>query len=151
MSGAWSVMERVAKMAEPDNVLGVERIPWHPAKHMVVALFYDRKSQAPRPNDVKHLIAMAMHPNEEVSELAFDALFMDFDEHVRWVAAQMAMDLCVHHAFEVGDDGRRDHSANQKARRDSKASALRRLKAKKADPLRGRSARMGSIASTAPV
>ncbi|WP_321341593.1 AAA family ATPase [uncultured Cohaesibacter sp.] len=133
---AWSVMDRVAKMAEPDNLLGVERIPWHPAKHMVIALFHDRKSQAPRPNDLKHLIAMAMHPNEEVSELAFDALFMDFDEHVRWVAAQMAMDLCVHHAFEMGDDRRRDHDANQKARRDNKARTLRRLKAKKTDPLR---------------
>ncbi|MGJ0452980.1 MAG: AAA family ATPase [Methylocystis sp.] len=132
---AWDVMSRVAKMAEPANVFGGERIPWHPAKHLVVALFHDRKSQTPRPNDVKHLIAMAMHPNEEVSELAFDALFMDSDRHVRWVAAQMAMDLCIHHAFEMGDNGRRDHSANQKARRDSKARALRRLNAKKPEPL----------------
>ncbi|WP_319774679.1 AAA family ATPase [Breoghania sp.] len=132
---AWDVMDRVVKMAEPASVFGGERIPWHPAKHLIIALLHDRKSPTPRANDVKHLMAMAMHPNEEVSELAFDALFMDPDEYVRWVAAQMAVDLCIHHAFEMGDDGRRDHSANQKARRDAKARALRRLNAKKPEPL----------------
>lgn len=132
---AWNIMDRVVKMAEPANVFGGERIPWHPAKHLVVALFHDRKSPTPRPNDVKHLIAMAMHPNDEVSRFAFDALLADPDEHVRWVAAQMATDLCIHHAFGMGDDGRRDHSANQKARRDSKARALHRLNAKKLEPM----------------
>ncbi|UES43656.1 NACHT domain-containing protein [Roseibium aggregatum] len=132
---AWDVMERVAKMAEPADVFGGERIPWHPAKHLIIALFHDRKSPTPRPNDIKQLIALAMHPNQEVSELAFDALFRDPDEHVRWVAAQMAMDLCIDHPIVIGDDGRRDHSANQKAQRDSKNLALRRLKAKKIEKL----------------
>lgn len=132
---AWDVMDRVAKMAEPANVSGGERISWHPAKHLVVALFHDRKSATPRANDVKHLIAMAMHPNDEVSEFAFDALLADPDDHVRWVAAQLATDLCIHHAFEMSDDGRRDHSANQKARRDSKARAFHGLKATKPEPL----------------
>lgn len=133
---AWSVMDRVAMMAEPDNVVGVERIPWHPAKHLVVALFYDRKSQTPRPTDLKHLMAMAIHPNEEVSELAFDALFMDTDEHVRWVAATMAIDLCVQHRSKLRDDVRRDKSDNERERRDSKARALRRINTKKVNTLR---------------
>ena len=132
---AWDVMDRIAKMAEPANAFGGERIPWHPAKHLVVALFHDRKSSTPRPNGVKHLIAMAMHRNDEVSEFAFDVLLADPDEHVRWVAAQMSTDLCIHHTFEMSDDGRRDHSANQKARHDSEARALRRLNAKKLEPL----------------
>lgn len=135
LAWAWDVMDRVAKMAEPAKVYGGERIPWHPAKHLVIALFHDRKSKTPRPNDVKHLIAMAMHPNEEVSELALDALFLDVDEHVRWVAAQMAVDLCILHAFEMDNGGKRDYSANQKARRDTKARTFRRLNAKKTDPL----------------
>ncbi|MCQ1573481.1 AAA family ATPase [Neorhizobium galegae] len=131
---AWDVMDRVAKMVEPAK-FGGERIPWHPAKHLVIALFHDRKSPKPRTNDVTHLIAMAMHPNDEVSELAFDALLGDPDAHVRWVAAQMATDLCIRHAFEMSDYGRRDHSANQKARRGSEARALRRLNATKLEPL----------------
>lgn len=132
---AWNVMDRVAKMAEPANASGRERISWHPAKHLVVALFHDRKSPTPRADDVNHLIKMAMHPNNEVSELAFDALLADLDEHVCWVAAQMATDLCIHHTFEMSDDGRRDHSANHKARRDSEARALNRLNIKILEPL----------------
>ncbi|MEO8683266.1 MAG: hypothetical protein ABI414_00335, partial [Devosia sp.] len=132
---AWTVMDRVAKMAEPANAFGMERIPWHPAKHLVIALFHDRKSARPRADDLKHLIAMTMHRNEEVSALAFEALLRDNDEHVRWVTAQLAVDLTIHHSFEVGDDGQRDHSANEKARRDSKVRALRALKTKKTEPL----------------
>lgn len=147
---AWNVMDRVAKMAEPANIFGGERIPWHPAKHLVVALFHDRKSLAPRTNDVKHLIAMAMHPNDEVSELAFDALLADLDEQVCWVAAQMATDLCIHHAFEMSDEGRRDHSANQKARRNSEVRALRRLNATTLEPLTT-IPRLGFTAATATI
>lgn len=132
---AWNVMDRVAKMAEPANAFGGERIPWHPAKHLVVALFHDRKLPTPRPNDVKHLIAMATHRNNEVVDFAFDALLMDPDEHVQWVTAQMAMDLCIRHAFEMGDDGQRDHNANQMARHESKARALRRLNTTQLEPL----------------
>ena len=127
---AWNIMDRVAKMAEPANIFGGERIPWHPAKHLIIALFHDRRSPTPRANDVKHLIAMVMHPNDEVSKLAFDALLADLDEHVCWMAAQMATDLCIHHAFKMSDDGRRDDSANQKARCDSKDRALRSLNTK---------------------
>lgn len=132
---AWDVLERVAEMAEPANAFGGECIPWHPAKHLVLALNHDRKALAPRPNSVKTLIAMAMHLNEEVSELAFEVLLTDPDEQVQWVAAQLAIDFSIHHAFEVSEDGRRDHSANQKARLDSKDRAFRRLDDKKLEML----------------
>ena len=90
---AWDVMGRVAVMAEPEDEFGGSIIPWHPARHLIVALVHDRRSTRPRSDTVRRLLELTAHPNDGVAELAFRGLFLDSDEHVRWVAAQLAIDL----------------------------------------------------------
>lgn len=74
---AWDVMARVQAMKEPDDIFGGAKIPWHPATRLVIALHHDRRSASPRADSAERLLKLALHPLDNVSELAFDALFAD--------------------------------------------------------------------------
>jgi len=82
-SWAWSVMDRVLEMREPEDYRR-SKILWHPSSHLISALFNDRKSGAP---SSASLIRLAIHANEDVQAMAFRALFLDPDPHVKWTAA----------------------------------------------------------------
>jgi hypothetical protein len=123
---AWDVMGRVAVMAEPDGFRG-SKIPWHPANHLVAALVHDRRSNAPREDSAARLFELTAHSMDDVAQLAFRGLFMDSDDHVRWVAAQLALDLCFYYRFRKGKNGDRDHTVDRNARKESLARALERL------------------------
>jgi hypothetical protein len=120
---AWDVMARVEAMKEPRDVYGGSKIPWHPATRLVIALHHDRRSASPRADSAERLLKLALHPLDSVSELAFDALFADRDEHLRWVAAQLAVNLCIVHRGEFKEGGW-DQAPDRKARTDSLAAAL---------------------------
>jgi hypothetical protein len=62
-----------------------------------------------------------------VAQFAFSGLFMDSDEHVRWVAAQLAMGLSLYYRFEIKENGDRDDTVDRDARKQSLARALERL------------------------
>ena len=124
---AWDVMERVAAMREPKDTFYGSKIPWHPANHLIVALVHDRRSGSPRQDSVRRLFELTVHPICDVVQLAFSGLFMDSDEHVRWVAAQLAMDLSLYYRFEMRENGGRDDMVDQDARKQSLARALDRL------------------------
>ena len=70
---------------------------------------------------------LTAHPIDEVAQFAFSGLFMDSDEHVRWVAAQLAMDLSLYYRFEMKENGDRDDTVDRDARKQSLARALERL------------------------
>ena len=123
---AWDVLARIEAMTENPETFSGSIVPWHPKRRLVVALFHDRQSEAPRADSVERLMKLALHPLNVVSELALEALFSDKDEHVRWVAGQLALNLCTVHSGEKGNAW--DHSSNEKARADSLASALAALK-----------------------
>ena len=131
---AWDVMDRIFVMKEPDDVFAGSIIPWHPANHLVVALFHDRRASIPRKDTAQRLVKLTAHPNEGVAQNAFSALFRDSDEHIRWVAAKLAMDLSIYHDVEISDDGTRDNTGEQNARKQSLACALRCLKKKTPTP-----------------
>jgi hypothetical protein len=124
---AWRVMERIAAMAEPRDSFHASRIPWHPANHLIVTLVHDRRGSSPRADSVRRLFDLTAHPNIEVAQFAFQGLFLDSDEHVRWVAAQLAMDLSLYYRFKIKSNGQRDNTANLNARKESLARALARL------------------------
>jgi hypothetical protein len=124
---AWDVLARIEAMAENPETFSGSIIPWHPKRRLVVALFYDRQSEAPRADSVERLMKLALHPLNVVSELGLEALFSDTDEHVRWVAGQLALNLCTVQGGESKGNAW-DHSANEKARADSIARALTALK-----------------------
>jgi hypothetical protein len=127
---AWEVMARVEGMKEPDHVYRGAKIPWHPATRVVIALHHDRRSASPREDSAERLLKLALHSLDSVSELAFDALFADKNEHLRWVAGQLAVNLCIVHRGEFKEDGW-DHAPNQQARADSLAGALSALQKSK--------------------
>ncbi len=131
---AWEVMARVEAMKERDDVFGGAKIPWHPATRLVVALHHDRRSAAPRPDSAERLLKLALHPLDCVSELAFDALFSDKDEHLRWVAGQLAVNLSIVHRGEFKEGGW-DHTADRRARSGSLAAALAALKKRDNGPM----------------
>jgi hypothetical protein len=112
---AWDVMARVEAMKEPGDVYGGARIPWHPATRLVIALHQDQRSASPRANNAERLLKLALHRLDSVSELAFDALFADKDEHLRWVAGRLAVNLCILHRGEF-KEGRWDQGPNDKAK-----------------------------------
>jgi hypothetical protein len=124
---AWDVMARVEAMKEPDGVYGGAKIPWHPATRLVIALHHDQRSASPRADSAERLLKLALHPLDSVSEFAFDALFADKDEHLRWVAGRLAVNLCIVHRGEFKEDGW-DQGPNDKARQDTLAVALAALK-----------------------
>ena len=88
---AWDVMRRVASMREPKDEFHGSKIPWHPANHLIVSLVHDRRSSPPRKDSVRWLFELTVHPIDDVAQLAFRGLFMDSDEHMRWVAAQLSV------------------------------------------------------------
>jgi hypothetical protein len=120
---AWEVMARVEAMREPDDVYGGAKIAWHPKTRLVIALHHDRRSASPRPDSASRLLRLALHPLESVSDFAFDALFVDKDEHLRWIAGQLAVNLCTVHRAEF-TDAKWDREPNRKARAESLRAAL---------------------------
>jgi hypothetical protein len=120
-------MGRVAVMTEPKDVFGGSKIPWHPASHLVGALVHDRRSSSPRKDSLRRLFELTAHPIEGVAQLAFSGLFMDPVEHVRWVAAQLVMDLSIYYRFEMKENGERDDTTDRSARKQSLARALERV------------------------
>jgi len=124
---AWNVMERVLKMREPSDFYG-SKIPWHPSFHLISALFHDRKSGASRSDSSANLIRVASHPNEDVQIMAFQALFMDPDSHVKWVAAHFAFDL-AHYIDPIRNEEtlERDNTEDRKAREAALTKALHAL------------------------
>jgi hypothetical protein len=124
---AWNVMEQVLKMREPNDFYG-SKIRWHPSFHLISALFHDRKSSAPRSDSSAILIQLAGHPNEDVHITAFQALVMDPDPHVKWVAAHLAFDL-AHYINPIQNEEtfERDDTADREAREAALAKALHAL------------------------
>lgn len=119
----WDVMARTEAMKEPDDVFGGAKIAWHPKTRLVMALHHDRRSTQARPDSSARLIKLALHPLDNVSEFAFDVLFADHDETVRWIAGQLAVNLCTAHRGEFTDAGW-DREPGRKARAESLAAAL---------------------------
>ena len=134
LAWAWNVMSRIERMAEPERFPG-SKIPWHPTNHLIVALVHDRRTTSPRADSVQRLLKLTAHPLEDVSQLAFTGLFMDADDHVSWVAAQLAMDLSIRRRISVGNRGKPDDSANQLARQQSFARVVANLESATATPL----------------
>ncbi|MCP3468499.1 hypothetical protein [Bradyrhizobium sp. CCGUVB23] len=95
---SWGVLARIETMLENPDKFGGSIIPWHPKRRLAVAVFHDRRSETPRADSVERLMKLTLHPINVVSELAFEALFADKDEHGRWVAGQLAMGLCIVHS-----------------------------------------------------
>jgi hypothetical protein len=131
---AWDVMARVEAMKEPEDVYGGAKIPWHPTTRLVIALYHDRRSASPRADSAERLLKLALHPLDSVSELAFDALFADVDEHLRWVAGQLAVNLCIVHRGEF-KEGRWDQAPNRKARAEGLTAALAALRKQENGPM----------------
>jgi hypothetical protein len=131
---AWDVVAKVEAMNEPPVHFSGSIIPWHPKTRLVVALRHDRRSATPRANSAARLVKLALHPLDSVSHLAIYALFGDKDEQVRWVAGQLAVNLCIVHRREFKDGGW-DHAPNDKARADSLAAALAALKSAAVGPM----------------
>lgn len=131
---AWDVMTRIEAMSEPPTLHGGSKIPWHAKTRLVIALFHDRRSTRPRADSAERLIKLALHPLNSVSELAFTALFADKDEHVRWVAGQIAVNLCIAHRGEFKDGGW-DQGPEQQARANSLAAALVALRSSVPGPM----------------
>lgn len=124
---AWGVLARIETMLENPEKYGGSLVAWHPKRRLAVALFHDRRSETPRADGVERLLKLTLHPLNVVSELAFEALFADKDEHVRWVAGLLAMNLCNVRSGEFKGNVW-DHSKNEQMRSDSLASALAALK-----------------------
>lgn len=132
---AWDVLGRVERMAEPGDFHG-SRIPWHPALHLAAALFHDRRGQQPRLDSAGRLMALCVHPLEEVSLLAFYALFQDSDLLLTWVAAGLALDLSFYRSAKIDEDGTRDNSSDRKARIRSLKAAQTRWDKRECKPLK---------------
>ncbi|MBR1250017.1 hypothetical protein JQ609_24215 [Bradyrhizobium sp. AUGA SZCCT0169] len=132
---AWNVMARVGAMAEPKGVFQGSKIPWHPTTHLIYVLVHDRRSPSPRPDSARRLFDLTEHPLDDIAILAFSGLLMDRDQHIGWVAAQLAMDLSLYHRFEMNEEGDRDDSADRNARKQSFMRALERLDQRVETPL----------------
>jgi len=131
---AWAVMARVESLKEPKGVYGASNIPWHPSVRLVVALHHDRRSDSPRADSAERLFKLVMHPIDNVSNIAFDALFLDPEERVRWIAGQLLVNLCIVHRA-VYDGGKLNGEADRRARAESSAAALHALKVTTPGPM----------------
>ena len=128
---AWEIMTRAEAMKFPDVSLDHHSlVPFHPIKYLIIALQHDRGLTNPRSDSAKRLLKLTIHPNVNLKELAFDALFADKDNHLRWVACQLAANLCIRHHGRPIDDGW-DDSANQQANQNKLVSALNAFKEQK--------------------
>jgi ATPase family protein associated with various cellular activities (AAA) len=132
---AWDVMGRIAVMREPKDTFHASKIPWHPANYQVLALAHDRRSSSPRQDSLQRLFELTTHPLDGVVQFAFKGLLGNPDEHVRWVAAQLAMDLSLYYRFTIDDNGKRDNTANLEAQKKSLARALDHLDQTTDEPL----------------
>lgn len=131
---AWDIMARVEAMKERDSIFGGSTIAWHPKTRLAIALHHDRRSASPRADSAARLLELALHPLESVSEFAFDALFVDKDEYLRWIAGQLAVSLCIVHRGEC-TDARWDMIPDQKMRADSLAAAFSALEKNEISPM----------------
>jgi len=61
---------------------------------------------------------------------------MDSDEHMRWVAAQLALDLSLYYRFKINESGIRDNTIDRDARRQSLIRALERIEQMNEMPLK---------------
>jgi hypothetical protein len=124
---AWDVMSRVERMAEPEGFSG-SKIPWHPAIHLAVALVHGRRSSVPPHDSAERLLKLTVHPLDDIAQLAFQGLFMDANDHVRWVAAQLAMELSLYWHPKFGKTGKADNTAGRRARGDALSHAILNLR-----------------------
>jgi hypothetical protein len=131
---AWDVMARIEAMKEPEDMFGGAKIPWHPATRLVIALHHDRRSAPPREDSAERLLKLILHPLDNVSEFALDALFADGNEHLRWVAGQLAVNLCIVHRGKFKEGGW-DQAPNRKARAASLTAALAALEKQEYGPM----------------
>jgi hypothetical protein len=131
---AWDVMARVEHMTEPERFSG-SKIPWHPALHLIVALVHDRRAGSPREDSAQRLLKLTAHPLDDVAQLAFQGLFLDADDHVRWVTAQLAMDFSLYRQPLINERDGCDDSTNRLSREDSLARALINLSNSSDTPL----------------
>jgi len=131
---AWNVMARVGAMKEPEHLYRRGRIAWHPRTRLVIALNHDQRSASPREDSAERLLKLALHPLDSVSELAFDSLFADKDAKLRWIAGQLAVNICIVHRAEFKEGGW-DQAPNQHARAFSLASALSALQEPENGPM----------------
>lgn len=120
---AWDVMSRVERMAEPEGFSG-SKISWHPTIHLVLALVHDRRSSTPQHDSAERLLKLAVYPLDDIAELSFKGLFMDTDDHVRWIAAQLAMELSLYRQPKFGKTGKLDNSAGRLARDEAISHAI---------------------------
>ena len=121
-------------MKERDDVYGGAKTAWHPKTRLVIALHHDRRFTLPRLDSAARLLKLALHPLESVSDFAFDALFVDKDERLRWIAGQLAVNVCIVHRGEFTDAGW-DRAPDRKARADSLAAALAALERNSIGPM----------------
>ena len=124
---ALDVLARIEGMRERPDTLYISKIPWHPTISLTVSLAHMRGSN---PSDVelaRRLMRLTVYPLEEVSNLAFAALFCDPEPRVSWVTAQLALELAIYHRPKIKRDGRRDDRVNQAARKKSLRRALKAL------------------------
>ncbi|WP_183131246.1 hypothetical protein [Pseudomonas savastanoi] len=123
---AWGVLARVERMDEPESYPGA-RISWHPANHLIVALVHLRRSRMASDDSAARLLKLTMHTLDDVAHFAFRGLLTDADEHVRWVTAQLAMDLSIYWRPIYSVRGGQDNSRNQRVREEGLARALTSL------------------------
>lgn len=123
---AWDVMARVEQMAEPEQFSG-SKVPWHPTGHLIAALVHNRRVSKPRSSSLETLVRLTQFPLEEVALAAFQGLFLDGDEYVRWTAAGLAVEMSMYWEAPYDDEGRRDTTNQVKARKTALETALEKL------------------------
>lgn len=131
---AWNIMTRVERMAEPEQFSG-SKVPWHPMGHLIAALVQDRRANKPRPSSLPSLVRLTQFHLEDVALAAFQGLFLDGDEHVRWTVAGLAIDMSIYWDASYDDEGNRDTSNQAKARQKALDSALSNLGSGQSVPL----------------
>ena len=132
---AWEIMARAEAMKPQDDSLSSESLAsFHPVKYLIIALQHDRSLTTPRSDSAERLLKLTVHPNYNLRELGFNALYFDKDDHLRWVACQLAANLCITHRGRPNEGGW-DDSANKKAQSNSLTSALHAFKAQETTPM----------------
>lgn len=131
---AWDVMARVEQMAEPEQFSG-SIVPWHPTGHLIAALVHNRRDSKPRSSSLESLVRLTQFRLEEVALAAFQGLFLDGDEYVRWTAAGLAVEMSMYWEAPYDDEGRRDTSNQAKARKKALGTALKKLRSDQAKAL----------------
>jgi hypothetical protein len=132
---AWKIMARIEKMQEARDLFGGGNMPWHPAFHLISVLAADLRKDVPRRDSASRLLGLAVHPNNGVARAALSALLKGPNLPLAWVGATLASDLFIFHMPVMRDDGSRDSSAGEAARKAALRKARRRLRARRAPPL----------------